>query len=94
MAKKCVRLRLVWLASLALLASSGCRTGGLGNLAGPAPPVMPRTSPDARRLLADHNRNAARIRTIDAKPAISVSAGRWGGDSTACWRWSAPATSS
>jgi hypothetical protein len=76
MAMKCVRLRLIWLASLALLASPGCRTGGLGNLAGPAPPVMPRTSPDVRRLLADHNRNAARIRTIDAKPGISISAGR------------------
>ena len=74
-----LRLRLIPLALLAMLASSGCRTGGLGNLAGPAPQVAPRTTPEARRLLADHNRNAGRIETIDARPAMSVSVGgRWG----------------
>jgi hypothetical protein len=76
MAMKSVRLRLVTLATLAVFCTPGCRTGGLGNLTGPGPQMAPRTSSEVRRLLADHNRNAERIVSLNARPSIVISQGR------------------
>jgi hypothetical protein len=76
MALTSVRLRLVTLATLAVLCAPGCRTGGLGNLTSPGPQVAPRSTSDIRRLLAAHNRNAERIASLDARPSIVIAQGR------------------
>lgn len=67
------------LAFLAMLAAAGCRTAGVGPLARtePVPPRVP--SYDVRELIADHNRNAEKVQTFEAKPTISISSGRRGG---------------
>ncbi len=65
-------MRLASLVLLAAFASAGCRTGGLGNL-NPSSPTLPaRTSMKASELLEEHNRNAEKIQTFKAKPAITV----------------------
>jgi hypothetical protein len=62
---------------LGLLVVSGCRTAGIDNLARREPPP-PRPALDARTVIAEHNRNAERIETLEAAPSMTVSAGRKG----------------
>ena len=64
--------RQVCLALCALLAVSGCRTAGVGNLTR-SEPAATRTTWNAGELIAEHNRNAQAIRSIEAAPAITVS---------------------
>ena len=74
-------MKIVWQTVLALaaaLASAGCRTAGGDNLARPDP-LVPRTSLKAAELIAEHNRNANRITSFEARPSIKVtSSGRTG----------------
>src|SRR4051812_46594962 len=65
-------LRLVPFLLLSVLAASGCRTAGVGELARPDPPLAPISSAKASEILAAHNRNAGRIQVIDAKPSLTI----------------------
>lgn len=60
---------LVFLAAIAL---AGCRTGGVGSLNSPAPALPPRTTMKPAELLDEHNRNAAKLQSFRAKPAITI----------------------
>lgn len=68
--------RPVTLAVLALLVVSGCRTAGVDNLArrDPVPPARPAL--DAKTVIAQHNRNAERIQTLESSPSLTVTLGR------------------
>ena len=66
------------LAALAMLAASGCRTAGVGNLS-KQPSLFPtRTNESAAELLVEHNRNAGRVDSIMARPNITVTSRRMG----------------
>lgn len=55
-----------------LFAATGCRTAGVNNLAQKDPaPVRARES--ATELLAEHNRNAEKVQSLEASPSISGS---------------------
>jgi hypothetical protein len=58
-------------ALLAVCAASGCRTGGVGELARPGPTLVPSTA-KAAEILTEHNRNAERIQVLRAKPDLTV----------------------
>lgn len=63
---------------LALLASLfvGCRTASTDSIAHTRPPeIRPRSTFDVERFVAEHNDNAARIRSVEARPAIGVRIG-------------------
>ncbi|MGE5754770.1 MAG: hypothetical protein ACM35G_03490 [Planctomycetaceae bacterium] len=64
-------VRQVMLALQATLALAGCRTAGVGNLTRPEP-IAPPSSLSARGLIAEHNRNAKRIQSFEAKPSITI----------------------
>lgn len=56
--------------SVALLAASGCRTAGMGNLA--RQDALPtRAEESAADLLVEHNRNAERVQSLEAMPSVS-----------------------
>jgi hypothetical protein len=62
---------LVVLAAMAGLA--GCRTASVNSAAQNRPPeVKPRPSFDVEEFVADYNRNASRIRSMEAKPTIKA----------------------
>lgn len=63
------------LALLVAFAAAGCRTAGVDNLARPEP-LVPRTSMDATELIAEHNRNANRVKSFEARPSIKVTSSR------------------
>jgi hypothetical protein len=55
-----------------LLALAGCRTAGIGNLARQAPPFSKTVETEtAADLLVDHNLNAQKIQSVEAKPSVS-----------------------
>ena len=59
-----------------LTASSGCRTAGVGDIA--RKDFLPdRSAESAAELLVEHNRNAERVQSIEAKPNIKVSGRRF-----------------
>jgi hypothetical protein len=64
-------VRQAMLALLATLALAGCRTAGVGNLTRPEP-IAPPSSLSARELIAEHNRNAKRIQSFEARPSITI----------------------
>ena len=64
------------LAMLALLGSAGCRTASTGPVASNRPPELrPRPTFDLDAFIAEHNENAERIRSLEARPSISVKIG-------------------
>ncbi len=65
-----------FLASMSLAALTGCHAGTSGNLAKSPPPIT-RENLSATRFIAQHNKNAATIQSIQAQPGIAV-AGRGG----------------
>ena len=70
------RLLLAMLAALATLCASGCRTAGMGSIAHNRPPeVRPQATLDLQEFVAEHNDNAQRIQSLEAKPAITVTMG-------------------
>ncbi len=77
--KRAPRLLPAMLASLALLGAAGCRTAGTGSLAHNRPPeARPRQTFDLQEFVAEHNENAERIQSLEAKPAITVTMGPQG----------------
>jgi hypothetical protein len=59
-----------------MLGAAGCRTANVNSIAHNRPPeVKPRPSFDLEEFVADYNKNAERIRSLEAKPAITASMG-------------------
>lgn len=72
--------RLAPLALLVAIVSGGCRAGGgLSTFNSPSPGLSARPAQKASELLAEHNRNAERIKSFEAKTAITVRSGLFGG---------------
>lgn len=69
---KSLRLAAFALGAIAAVAASGCRTAGLRDLARPGPSPAPRVGQSAVALLADHNRNARQVVSLEASPSITV----------------------
>ncbi len=63
------RIRLVL---TVLLGLSGCRAAGTGSLALHSRPHAPSGSLDVEEFIAEHNRNAQRIQSLEARPSISL----------------------
>jgi hypothetical protein len=64
------------LAMMALLGAAGCRTASTGSMAHTRPPdLRPRPTFDLDAFIAEHNENAERIRTLEARPSIGVKIG-------------------
>jgi hypothetical protein len=64
--------RSIILAIAATLGASGCRAWSPGTLTPTPRPLAERTL-DVEEFIAEHNRNAERIQTLEAKPTIGVS---------------------
>lgn len=61
------------LAMLATLALAGCRAASNGSLAHQRPPeIKPQPTFDLEAFVSEHNENAARIRSVEARPSIAV----------------------
>jgi hypothetical protein len=73
----------VLVALLVSLSAAGCRTAGTDSIAHSRPP-QPRlqTAFDVEEFVAEHNRNSARIRSLEAKPSISAAMGPQGNPNT------------
>ena len=70
------RLLPAMLAILATLNAAGCRTASMGSIAHNRPPeVRPQSTFDLQGFVAEHNQNAERIQSLEAKPAITVTMG-------------------
>ena len=61
-----------------LLAASGCRTAGVGNLAREEP-ALPQATLTAAEVIREHNRTAERIESLEAHPSITVTSPDGGG---------------
>ena len=73
------RLLLAMVAALVTLNASGCRTASMGSIAHTRPPeVRAKTTFDFQEFVAEHNENAERIQSLEAKPAITVTMGPQG----------------
>ena len=73
------RLLPAMLATLATLSAAGCRTASMGSIAHNRPPeVRPQSTFDLQEFVAEHNQNAERIQSLEAKPAITVTMGPQG----------------
>jgi len=73
------RLLLAMLATLATLSAAGCRTASMGSIAHNRPPeVRSQATFDLEGFVAEHNQNAERIQSLEAKPAITVTMGPQG----------------
>lgn len=73
------RLLSAMLASLATLSTAGCRTASMGSIAHNRPPeVRPQATFDLQEFVAEHNENAERIQSLEAKPAITATMGPQG----------------
>jgi hypothetical protein len=61
---------------LATLAAAGCRTGEPRSIAHNRPPVVePRTAFQLQEFITEHNQNARRIQSLEARPSIGVKIG-------------------
>ncbi|MGC1722172.1 MAG: hypothetical protein WA746_24570, partial [Isosphaeraceae bacterium] len=73
------RLLPAMLATLTTLSAAGCRTASMGSIAHNRPPeVRPQSTFDLQGFVAEHNQNAERIQSLEAKPAITVTMGPQG----------------
>jgi hypothetical protein len=64
--------RRFWLAAALALGSIGCRAAGTGTLSLHPRPVVQPGSLDVNAFIAEHNRNAERIQSLEARPSIRV----------------------
>lgn len=77
---RAIRVLSITLTAAALLsAASGCRTAGMGSLARDQGPFPLRAGDEAVDLLAEHNRNAALVSALKARPTILVNGRRFTG---------------
>src|SRR5262249_38633825 len=58
------------------LGLSGCRAAGMGSIWPRAQPALSQGSLDVEAFIAEHNRNAERIQSLEAKPSITVAVPR------------------
>jgi hypothetical protein len=65
--------RRIWLVMAVALSSLGCRAAGTGSLSLFPRPASTLGSVDVEEFVAQHNRNAESIRSLEAKPAIEAS---------------------
>jgi hypothetical protein len=64
------------LAMLAILGAGGCRTASTDSIARTrSPQLSPHPRFDLEEFVAEHNENSERIRSLEARPAISVKIG-------------------
>jgi outer membrane lipoprotein-sorting protein len=64
----------IMLAIAAMLSASGCAAWNRGSLSlAPAPRPLAERTLDVAKFVAEHNKNAERIQTLEAKPTIGVS---------------------
>jgi hypothetical protein len=64
------------LAILAILGACGCKTASTNSIAHTRPPQFrPQPTFDLDEFVAEHNENSERIRSLEARPAISVKIG-------------------
>ena len=63
------------LALSALLAATGCHAGTSGGLTRPTPPPVAKQDVAVAKIVAQHNKNAANIHSIQATPTIHVAGG-------------------
>ena len=68
---KSLRPATIALWAIFALGSSGCRTAGVKDLTR-LDPFPSRTSESATELLAEHNRNAERVQSLEARPSITI----------------------
>ena len=68
--------RRIGLVLAVLLGLSGCRAAGTGSLSLHPRPHAPTASLDVQEFIAEHNRNAERIQSLEAKPSIILTSGR------------------
>lgn len=54
-----------------VLSTAGCRTAGLGPITRNDPAPAPPPTLTAAELLSDHNRNAALVQNLEARPSVS-----------------------
>src|SRR5262245_38419626 len=66
--------RPAWLVLTVALGLSGCRAAGTGSLSLHPRPLAPRGALDLEAFIAEHNRNAERIQSLEARPSITVRA--------------------
>jgi hypothetical protein len=66
------------LAALSLIGPAGCRTAGVDNVVR-SDVQPPRPKLTAAQLLTEHNANAARVKSLEAKPGITASDRRTAG---------------
>jgi hypothetical protein len=69
---KSLRLATFALWAGCVFAASGCRTAGFRDLTRGDNPAPPRVTETAAELLADHNRNAEKVGSLEAKPSVTV----------------------
>ena len=68
-------VRSIMLAMAATLGASGCLAWSPGSLT-PSPRPLAEQVFDVDAFVAEHNRNADRIQSLEAKPTIGVTLGR------------------
>ena len=81
------------LLAMAALGLGGCVALNRSSIAPKARPVAERTF-DVDDFIAEHNRNAESIQSLEAKPTIGVKGKCMTAQATDGWRWSGPGTSS
>jgi hypothetical protein len=68
--------RRFWLVIALALGPMGCRAASTGSLSLHPRPALQQGSLDVDAFIAEHNRNAEMIQSLEAKPAITVTAGK------------------
>ncbi len=68
--------RRFWLLIALALGPIGCRAAGTGSLSLHPRPILQQGSLDVEEFIAEHNRNAELIQSLESKPSITVATGR------------------
>jgi hypothetical protein len=64
--------RRIWLVIAMAIASAGCRAAGTGSLWLHPRPALAPESLELEEFIAEHNRNAERIQSLEARPSIAI----------------------
>src|SRR5262249_34892287 len=64
--------RRFWLAIALAVGSVGCRAAGTGTLSLHPRPLLQPGALDVEAFIVEHNRNAERIQSLEAKPSIKL----------------------
>jgi hypothetical protein len=69
--------RRIWLLMAVALGLTGCRAAGTGSLSLNPRPGLAQKSFDVDEFVAEHNRNADAIESLEARPSIGVTMEKW-----------------